>query len=108
MAHVHGLEDSGDGLYYAVRRKAGPKRPLCACDDEGGSRYAMRYETRPRKARRQRRVRLRFQYMLLHSYEMLETLLPEDDYKYSAVSPQRCAWDGSCETCPNAFLCNFR
>ena len=41
-------------------------------------------------------------------YEMLETLLQEDDYRYSAVSPQRCVWDGSFETCPNAFLCNIR
>ena len=38
----------------------------------------------------------------------LEALVPVDDYKYSAVSPQRCVWDGSCETCPSAFLCNFR
>lgn len=68
----------------------------------------MRYETRLRKAHRQRRVLLRFQYMELHCYEMKETLLPEDDYRYSAVSPQRCVWDGSCETCPSAFLCNFR
>lgn len=68
----------------------------------------MRYGTRPRKAQRQRLVRLRLQYMEMHCYEMLETLLTEDDYKYSAVSPQRCVWDGPCETCPNAFLCNFR
>lgn len=68
----------------------------------------MRYGTRPRKTRRQRRVRLRLQRVDLYCYEMLEALLTEDDYKYSVVSPQRCVWDGSCETCPSAFLCNFR
>ena len=67
----------------------------------------MRYETRPRNARRLRRVRPRLQRLEPHCYETLEALVPEDNYKYSAVSPQRCVWDGSCETCPSAFLCNF-
>ena len=52
-------------------------------------------------------MRPRLQRLEPHCYETLEALVPEDDYKYSAVSPQRCVWDDSCETCPSAFLCNF-
>ncbi len=41
-------------------------------------------------------------------HQSMESILPEDDYKYSSITPQRCVWDDSCESCPSAFLCNFQ
>lgn len=38
--------------------------------------------------------------------EAFVSLGQAEDYCYSTVTPKRCVWDGTCETCPSSYLCN--
>ena len=35
------------------------------------------------------------------------SLVCEDEYRHSTVTARRCVWDGTCETCPSSYRCNF-
>ena len=35
------------------------------------------------------------------------SLVREDDYRHSTVTARRCVWDGTRETCPSSYRCNY-
>lgn len=67
----------------------------------------MKYGTDSVHVRKAPGIRRRYRIQDPYYYEPLEGLSPEDDYRHSTISPRRCVWDGSCETCPSTFRCNF-